>query len=572
MNESIFKIEFLYFNISFIFCLLFAIFLFVFSYTGRTVSKDHSKELRLLSVSLTASAAGNLFLSLINIFQIDFNIIRQLCQFTNIMTYIAFIFFFNYCIMLGLYKKKQVIIQLIASTTLLIAVSAASFFTPYFIVGQPVYLKGFFGKIVITALGTYQAFFISVLLFIIIIFKLYFLLKLKNNIDQKRIVKISIIILLIFLILEIINKLALFRFFLFEYSLLTGLMFSSSVFGIRTMFYLLRIKKENIEILNKADEINKSYLEAFQKIKGIIPFISEYFSDRNRMNKSLESELEIQERSFQDISFNISEAVNGSERLDQLIGEYEKLLNNFSTGVEIQNKDIVSLQDVWKDLSVEVNSIAKNSSEIAQNIHYLISNIEDGKALIDSNLKVLKIIQKSTEKVYFIVDIINEISDETKMLSINAAIEAFHAGIKGKGFSVLAEEIRNIANLTFNEAQSIADSINDIIMKSKEIENIIKGIEMIFTDFSKSIEGLYVYILNTINTTSELSKTLDSLLKVWNSPGFKSNYSFRDDEEKKKRLLIDKIPFIHSFLSEYSEKIDMIKIDFTKVNEKYHES
>jgi methyl-accepting chemotaxis protein len=243
---------------------------------------------------------------------------------------------------------------------------------------------------------------------------------------------------------------------------------------------------------------------------------------------------------FSETMTRMEELLDTSGALSATLMENETLFNSFFALVKdstdnqktlmdsLQQRDdlVASLQNEsgnqsllvpllltrWQGFYNEVKGITGNSSETAQFIDKLISSADNGKVLIQQHLKATNNIRLSTDKVRFIVELINDISEQTNILSINAAIEAYHAGAHGRGFSIIAEEIRQVATTTLQESNAISECIGRILENSKAEESLVKENETIFNDFSKSMERLFVYILNVIEVTKELRQKMDKLL------------------------------------------------------------
>lgn len=131
--------------------------------------------------------------------------------------------------------------------------------------------------------------------------------------------------------------------------------------------------------------------------------------------------------------------------------------------------------------SYKATNAANDGKQKMENLLKQIGIIEDDVVNTQSFAKTLKIRVGEINKI---VDIINHITSQTSLLSLNAAIEAARAGEHGKGFAVVADEISNLANNSSNATIEISNMLKEILMQS---ENVATSMEI---GVSKIKEGI----------------------------------------------------------------------------------
>ncbi|WP_432662001.1 phosphate/phosphite/phosphonate ABC transporter substrate-binding protein [Wukongibacter baidiensis] len=217
--------------------------------------------------------------------------------------------------------------------------------------------------------------------------------------------------------------------------------------------------------------------------------------------------------------------------------------------------NLVKISDQIKELSEQnaasmeetnssINQLASISEELNENIHRVEGQSLESYSMLNENLETVNSIgiflkdfrdvidiassnnlelQNSSSKVNQIIDYIKTISKQTNLLAINASIEAARAGDSGKGFSVIATEIRNLSNETDKSISMIDDILNEILSGIESSKNImdtcsekIKKIEDISkksADVIEKTELIVKDIRKSVVQVNELSGIQNSLAR-----------------------------------------------------------
>jgi len=270
----------------------------------------------------------------------------------------------------------------------------------------------------------------------------------------------------------------------------------------------VRLDRSSRDEIGELSARIQRHIDEFSRVIGTIQDISRAAS---LLRTDLVAGSEESSASVTQIGGNISSIGSTIGELDGVIehtgarlDEINSSIRELETQIERQTQSVEDSSSAVEQMAASVNGVSRIAADRQEAARTLRAVTSNGHENVEATDEKVSAISSSVEEILGIITVINTIASQTSILSMNAAIEAAHAGEYGKGFSVVAAEIRRLSESTNENAKRIKQQLEQVAELTGETKRMSGTTR-------ESFQAVETEVGTTSDALSEISATMREL-------------------------------------------------------------
>ena len=244
----------------------------------------------------------------------------------------------------------------------------------------------------------------------------------------------------------------------------------------------------------------------------------------NKMLNNLRTMIRQIGMTSEQIAASSEELTASAEQTTQATNQIATSIQEVSTGAEMQGQGVTESSRAMQEMTTHIQQVAETTASVSEtaietskeanlgseSIQKIIQQMNNISVSVDDSASVVKRLGEHSKEIGKITEVITGIADQTNLLALNAAIEAARAGEHGKGFAVVADEVRKLAEQSKESSDQIAgiikriqeDTIHAVDEMNKGTQEVAVGKDVVY----KTGEGLQNILISIEQVASQIQE------------------------------------------------------------------
>ncbi len=270
-----------------------------------------------------------------------------------------------------------------------------------------------------------------------------------------------------------------------------------------------------MEVLSE-NELGKMYTyfnQTMEKIQNSLRTVKDSSENLQQQSGNLENNISDTAAAANQITSNVEsvnrqirQQENGVRETTDSLSKISTVVDSLTDSINKQSSSVNQSSSAIEEMVANIRSVTEILNKNTDSIKQLEKSSETGRVNVEGTVAATMKIKEQSELLLDASDVIQNIAEQTNLLAMNAAIEAAHAGEAGKGFSVVADEIRKLAEDSNAQGKSITENLKEVISSIEEVSTSTVAVQNVFNEIynlSQRVAQQELTILSAMQEQSE---------------------------------------------------------------------